>query len=260
MGLRQTRTTDGRVLKLTIEAGKGNVIDGAMVAELGAAIDAAQKDPALCCIVLEGAGTDFSFGVSVPEHLPESAPAMLRGFHKVIGQMLVSRVPVFAGVRGRCLGGALELVLACGRIVAHPSAMLGLPELKLGVFAPAGSALLPTRVGQARAEEMLLSGRVVEAKEAQAIGLIDELCAAEEDPTEKAIAYAAKVLAPHSASSLRFAQHAARGAFAAQAIGRIDELERLYVEELMNTPDAKEGIEAFIAKRPARWQPGGQAR
>lgn len=254
MSLKQARALDGAALRLTIEHGKGNVIDTSLVLELSEALSRVQADLSLRCVLLEAAGPDFSFGISVAEHRAEEVAKTLTRFHGLIRQMLDLPVPILVSVRGRCLGGALELALSGSRIFAHPSAQLGLPEVKLAVFAPAGSALLAERVGQARAEELLYSGRSLPAEEAVRLGLCDELCPAESDPSEMALGWGQKVLGGLSAQSLRFAVRAARGPFAQRVAAHLSQLEGWYLNGLMATPDASEGIQAFLEKRPPRWQ------
>ncbi len=141
--------------------------------------------------------------------------------------------------------------MAGHNLFAHPDANLGQPEMMLGVFAPAASCLMPDRIGQSRAEDLLYSGRAIKGSEALSIGLVDALA---DDPEAAALAYFDKHLAPKSASSLRFAVNAARQAYAARMVGRLKEVEALYLNELMSTADAVEGLTAFIAKRPAKWE------
>ena len=175
---------------------------------------------------------------------------MLSGFHRLILRVLGSPVPVLMAVRGQCLGGGLELVSAGHLLFASPDARLGQPEIQIGVFAPAASCLLPERIGLAAAEDMLISGRSVTAEEAFRMGLITEVAA---DPEAAALDYFDKHLTPKSASSLRFAVRAARGELVQRVTARLAEVERLYLNELMSTRDAVEGLEAFLAKRPAQW-------
>lgn len=253
MSLSVESVDEGRLLRISLAHGKGNVFDTALVDALRAALAAATGE-SLRAVLLDSAGPHFSYGASVEEHLPSAVAGMFERFHGLVRQLLDLPVPLLVAVRGQCLGGALEVALAATRLIAHPTAVLGLPEVKLGVFAPAGSALLPLRVGQAKAEALLLSGRVVTAAEALDLGLVQEVCAAEEDPTARALDFARRAFSPLSASSLRFATQAARQAFREEGKRRLDLLEKLYLHELMKTRDAVEGIEAFIAKRPPRWQ------
>jgi cyclohexa-1,5-dienecarbonyl-CoA hydratase len=242
---------DGRLLRLRLARPKANVLDAAMTAALDEALARHADTPALTGILIDHDGPHFSFGASVEEHLPGRCAAMLKGFHALILRVFGAPVPVLAAVRGQCLGGGLEVALAGSRIFAGRDARLGQPEIALGVFAPAATALLPLRLGRARADDLLFSGRTVGADEAIALGLVDAVA---DDPEAAAVAWFDQHLAPRSASSLRFAVRAARAEAAAGLAARLAELERLYLDGLMATRDAAEGLEAFLAKRPARWE------
>jgi cyclohexa-1,5-dienecarbonyl-CoA hydratase len=154
-------------------------------------------------------------------------------------------------IRGQCLGGGLEFALAGNLMFAAPEAQFGQPEMKLGVFAPAASVLLPLRIGQSRAEDLLYSGRSIDAATAQAWGLVNEIA---DDPAAAAAAYFDKHLAAKSAAALAHAVRAAREPFAELARARLDDVEALYLEKLMATRDAKEGLEAFLQKRAPKWE------
>ena len=154
-------------------------------------------------------------------------------------------------VRGQCLGGGLELAAAGHLIFAAPGAMFGQPEIRLAVFAPAASCLLPEKIGPSRAEDLLFSGRSIGAEEAHRIGLVNAVA---DDPSQAALAYFEEHLAPRSASSLRLAVRAARYDLVNRIRRKLAEVERLYLEELMATRDAVEGLTAFIAKRPPVWE------
>jgi cyclohexa-1,5-dienecarbonyl-CoA hydratase len=199
---------------------------------------------------VEGQGPHFSFGASVEEHLPGKCDSMIRGFHRLLRMMLESNVVTLAAVRGQCLGGALELASFCNRLFASLDARLGQPEIRLGVFAPVASVALADRVGRSRAEDLCLSGRSLTAEEGLAIGLVDELA---EDPSQAALSYIREYLLPRSASSLRMAVRAVRAGFAKRFLAELAEVERLYLEELMSTADAKEGLVAFMEKRKPSW-------
>lgn len=235
----------GQLLRLTLSAPKGNILDAAMIEALSGAL-ARHDTPRLKAIVIEGEGAHFSFGASVPEHEKSRAPAMLATFHRLFRQLLRMGVPTLAAVRGQCKGGGLELSAFCTWVFASPDASLGQPEIKLGVFAPLASVLLPWRIGGGHALDLCVSGRSVSAAEARAMGLVHTVCA---DPAEAAIAFAQEHLLPSSASSLRFAERAARHGLARLLDDTLPAIERLYVEELMATADANEGIQAFLEKR-----------
>ncbi|HEX6529089.1 MAG TPA: enoyl-CoA hydratase/isomerase family protein, partial [Burkholderiales bacterium] len=136
-------------------------------------------------------------------------------------------------------------------LFAAPEARLGQPEMKLGVFAPAASVLLPLRIGQARAEDLLYTGRAIDAPTALAWGLVNDVGP---DPASRALEYFAKHLADKSAASIALAVRAAREPFAELARARLDDVEALYLEKLMATRDANEGLQAFIERRQPRWE------
>lgn len=242
---------DGALLRLRLSRPKANIVDAAMIAALRAALREHLPGARLRAVLLEAEGPHFSFGASVEEHLPGSCAAMLRELHALILQLVESPVPVLVAVRGQCLGGGLEVAAAGHLIFAAPGATLGQPEIRLAVFAPAASCLLPERIGQSRAEDLLFSGRGIGAEEAHRIGLVNVLA---DDPSQAALAYFEEHLAKRSASSLRFAVRAARFDFVLRVRRKLAEVERLYLEELMATHDAVEGLTAFIAKRPAVWE------
>ena len=242
---------DGALLRLRLDAPKANIIDAKMIAALDAVFDKYRKNRSIAAILVDASGPHFSFGASVEEHLPLQCADMLRGLHELVQKMLRCPVPVLVAINGQCLGGGLEVAL-CGQLLfAAPDANLGQPEMMLGVFAPAASCLLPERIGQSRAEDLLYSGRSVSGEEALQMGLVDYVAS---DPQAGALDYFDKHLKTKSASSLRYAVKAARIGYVKRVIAKLHKVERLYLKDLMSTRDAVEGLEAFIAKRPAKWE------
>jgi cyclohexa-1,5-dienecarbonyl-CoA hydratase len=242
---------DGRLLRLRLSRPRANLVDAAMIAALDAALAAHLDRAELTAVMLDAEGPNFSFGASVEEHLPGACAAMLASLHALLGRMLDSPVPILVAVHGRCLGGGLELALAGHLVFVAPGAELGQPEIRLGVFAPAGSCLLPELVGPQRALDLLVSGRSIGGDEAARIGLA---VAATADPQQAALDYFTRELLPKSAAAVRHATRAARAAFADRVRARLAAAERAYLEELMQTRDAVEGLTAFIEKRPAVWE------
>jgi cyclohexa-1,5-dienecarbonyl-CoA hydratase len=242
---------DGALLRLRLARPKANIVDAAMIGALQSALAENAKNAKLRGVLLDAAGPNFSFGASVEEHRAESCEAMLVSLHALIVAMLEFCAPIVVAVKGQCLGGGLEVALAGSPIVAHPQAQLGQPETRLGVFAPAASCLLPYRIGAGAAEDLLLSGRVVNGVDAKAMGLVEILA---DDPEAAALAYFDEYLAPKSAVALRLALRAVRGPRLHEVRRRLDQLTRLYVDTLMKTRDANEGIAAFLEKRPPSWE------
>jgi len=242
---------EGRLLRLRLAQPKANIVDAAMIAALAAALEKHRTDDGLTAALLDAEGPHFSFGASVEEHLPQNCAAMLASLHALIVKMLEWPAPILVAVRGQCLGGGLELALAGSRIFAAPDAQFGQPEIKLAVFAPAASCLLAYRVNQQTAEDLLFSGRALKAAEAQTLGLVAEVA---DDPAAAALAYFDAQLADKSAAALGYALRAARGAMLPEVKRRLAEVEKLYLEGLMKTHDANEGLAAFLEKRAPKWQ------
>jgi cyclohexa-1,5-dienecarbonyl-CoA hydratase len=249
--LRIALERDAALLRMTLARPRANLLDAAMIAALHAALREHRGRHGLRAVLLAAEGPHFSFGASVEEHLPDRCAAMLASLHAMLLAMLEFPVPILVAVRGQCLGGGLELALAGGPIFAAPDAQLGQPEMKLGVFAPAASCLLPYRVSHAVAEDLLLSGRSLTGADAKALGLVEALA---DDPEAAALAYFDAHLAPKSAAALACAITAVRAPLVANVRRRLDELVDLYVGTLMKTRDANEGIAAFIARRRPLWE------
>lgn len=251
--VRIEQAIDGKLWRVILDAPPGNLLDEAMVEALGAVLTRAQSTagPQPCTLLFEGAGAHFSYGASIQAHRRGRIERFLPSFHGLVRDLADSGLVLLAAVRGQCLGGALELVAFCQRVFSAPGATLGLPEIHLGVFPPLAAACLSERIGLAATEDLCLTGRTLRAEAALAIGLVDEVAI---DPTACALAYHDQHLAPHSASSLRIAARAARWPLRERLLQVLPAIERLYLEELLATDDAHEGIEAFLARRPPRWQ------
>ena len=230
----------------------GNIITAAMVNALRAGLESIAQNPHLKLVTLEGSGVDFSFGASIPEHAPGHIGVVLPEMHRLIEDLLDVPAATGAIVRGRCLGGGFELALACDFVFAADDAVFGLPEIALGVFPPAACALLPARVGLARASGAILTGRRVAASEWVSAGLI-ELTAAADRLQDEVDRWFDLHVRSKSASAIRHAAAAARLGLRAHVRRVLPELERLYLHDLMRTHDAAEGIAAFLEKRQPEW-------
>lgn len=234
------------LLWITLNAPKGNIIDSEMMEALSAALDEHGRDPEVKVIAFEGAGKHFSFGASVEEHRADQAAGMLAKFHALFRKLFGLSVPTMAVVRGQCLGGGMELAAYCTWLFASLDAKFGQPEIKLSVLAPVASVLLPWRIGGGKALDLCVSGRTIDTMEAHRMGLVT---AANDDPAALAEAFYAEHIGELSGSSLRFAERAARATLEPILSERLDAVERMYLDELMKTPDAIEGIEGFLRKR-----------
>jgi cyclohexa-1,5-dienecarbonyl-CoA hydratase len=242
---------NGRVLHLTLARPKANIVDAQMLAAIKTALDGNRDHNILVAVLLDAEGPNFSFGASVEEHLPQQCAAMLRTIHGVILDMLDYPVPILVAVRGHCLGGGLEVACAGSLIFAAGDSHFGQPEIRLAVFAPAASCLLPERIGSSRAEDLLFSGRSINAEEARRIGLIHMVDVA---PEQAALDYIDRYLLSLSSFALRRAVRAARADFLERMRESISRVEKLYIEDLMAGRDPSEGLQAFIEKRQPEWR------
>jgi cyclohexa-1,5-dienecarbonyl-CoA hydratase len=239
------------LLRLRLARPKANIVDAAMIGALAQAFADHRAPGRLCAALIDAEGPHFSFGASVEEHLPHRCADMLKGLHALLVAMLEWPRPILVAVQGQCLGGGLELALAGTLIFASRDAQLGQPEIKLGVFAPAASCLLPLRLGQPSAEDLLLSGRSVGADEALRLGLVQHVSGNGHDA---ALEYFDQHLAARSAASLGYAVRAVREPLVPDLKRRLAAVETLYLEGLMASRDAHEGLAAFLAKRQPVWE------
>jgi cyclohexa-1,5-dienecarbonyl-CoA hydratase len=245
-------THHDQIARITLAAPRANILDRAMMLGLGAIVEELAAHSNLKAIVLAGEGQHFSFGASIEEHLPDQISDTLAQLRKLLLKMAQAPAPTIAAVRGQCLGGGFEVALACDLIVAEESAQLGLPEIKLGVFPPAGAALLPLRIGCARAAEMVLTGTSSTTAQAAAAGLINKVFPAGELELQLE-GWLQRDFLPRSAPALHFAAQAARRPLMRALEVDLPALERIYLDELMQAADASEGVLAFMEKRQPRW-------
>lgn len=242
------------IATITLNDSKGNVLDAVMMNDLHSCITEFKQKNDLKLIVIKGEGKHFSFGASVEEHTKEKASAMLTSFHQLFYGLSHLHIPILAQITGQCLGGGMELALICHIIFADRSARFGQPEIFLGVFPPPASLILPLKLGASRAEEMLITGRTLTAEEAHQIGLVHQIFDDKEALVTGTQTYIEKYIEGKSASTLRFAVKAARTHFNRVLLRELPKLETLYLNELMETADANEGIAAFIEKRKPQWE------
>jgi cyclohexa-1,5-dienecarbonyl-CoA hydratase len=251
-GLVRCLVEEGGIRRIVLDRPPANILDLETFAAIRRCISEIAQSPATTRIlVFEGAGSHFSFGASVAEHLPERIGDLLAAFRGLLSELEETGIPTTSIVRGRCLGGGLELAAWCGRVFCDPSARFGVPEVKLAVFPPIAAILLPWRMGGSAATEMILSGATLDGEAAARAGLADE-CAA--DPEVAFHRWFQETIAGKSAVALRFAWKAARRPLARALEEDLPALERMYLDELMARRDPVEGLKAFLEKREPRWE------
>ncbi|MFQ6612459.1 MAG: enoyl-CoA hydratase-related protein [Fidelibacterota bacterium] len=244
----------GQVICLTLQAAPGNILDRAMMEQLQQRLYSLKDNSCVKLIQFTGNGDHFSFGANVREHTRTQVGAMLKQFHQLFYTLMDLSIPTAALISGQCLGGGLELALACDFLFADSTARLGQPEINLGVFPPPASLLLPIKIGQPRASDLLLTGRTITAEEGQAVGLVTELFD-DRDAMEAGVdQWFIKYFRPKSTSSLRHALQAARWQLNQTLREELPRIEQYYLEKLMTSHDANEGIEAFLEHRDPKWE------
>jgi cyclohexa-1,5-dienecarbonyl-CoA hydratase len=242
--------TDG-VGVLTLRHPPLNILTRAVLDDLHAALSALAGDPALRVLAVQAEGPHFSAGADVGEHLPPHERVLIPRFMATIRALNEFPLPVLAAVRGRCLGGGFELAQAADMILAGRLARFGQPEIVLGVTAPAACALLPRRCGGGLAAALLFTGDPIDADEALAAGLVRAVVA-DEDVDAESLRLAERI-ARHSRAALTLTKRGLRAGAMAREAEAMRRNESIYLEELMRTEDALEGLRAFIEKRKPTW-------
>jgi cyclohexa-1,5-dienecarbonyl-CoA hydratase len=228
-----------------------NILDIAMLDELRAALGRVRDDRH--CLIIDAQGEKaFSAGASVQDHLGDRVAVMLRVFHDCFRALHRLNLTTVALVRGAALGGGCELAMACDFVLASDRARFGQPEINLGVFPPVAAYQLSRQLAPRRGLELLLTGEPIDAATAERLGLVNAVFPAAE--FDASCEEWLQRLYRQSASSLRIAKRAFRLAQSDDFEERLANVERLYLSELMKTPDATEGLNAFLEKRKPVWR------
>ncbi|HZM71404.1 MAG TPA: enoyl-CoA hydratase-related protein [Candidatus Cryosericum sp.] len=242
----------GRAATLTLDLPPLNVLTIASCRALHEAVHLLSNTSDVGVLVVEGAGKAFSAGVDIGEHRVETAATMLHAFHAFCRSLLDFPRPTIARVHGPALGGGCEVVLCCDLAVAAATATLGLPEITLGVFPPLAAMLLPRLSGRRAAATAILWGEVLPAEAAQRLGLVSETVP--DERLNEVVARRAARSTELSGAALRLARRAIRRGPIGTCEEALKDIEAIYLQELMRTEDATEGLNAFLEKRPPSWK------
>lgn len=245
---------ENRVARITFARPPLNVLNIAMMREIGAALNDCADRRDLVAIVFDAApgSRAFSAGVAIEEHVAETVFKMLDSFHSIFRMLNQIAKPVVAIVDGPALGGGCELVAACDIVICSKRARFGQPEIKLGVFPPVAAIILPRIIGEKKAREMVLLGEIVDADEALRLGLVNHV-APNGEINQQAEAVLTK-LRELSSASLQFTRSALDLGSNGEFESALTEVENLYLNELMKTEDASEGVRSFMEKRKPEWR------
>ncbi len=240
------------VARVTLDHAPLNVIDVAMMEEVARSLAEYESRADIAAVVISGAGKVFSAGVDVPAHTPDKVAGMLEKFHAVIRALVASRKVTIAAVHGHCLGGGAELAMVCDIVITAEDASWGFPEIKLGCYPPVACAALSALVGQKQAAELIFTGRTIRGGEAAEIGLATR--AVKPDELDAAVGEILERLNALSPTALAITKKAFYAWDAIHFDKGLARAEKTYLEDLMQTEDAREGIRAFMDKRPPVWK------
>lgn len=244
--------TDG-VGRITFNKPPLNIMDIPMMKEINDALRGF-RDRTLKALVLDAQGKAFSAGVDVSDHEGDKAVEMIQVFHEIFDNLLEIESPTIAVVKGAALGGGCEVAIFCDLVIASEKAKFGQPEIKVGVFPPVAAAIFPRILGTKKALELLLTGDMVRAAEAKDLGLVNMVLPVD-GFEELADTFIREKLVSNSAVVLKFTKKAfMEGAYNNYPVA-IKAIEKIYLEELMKTEDAQEGLKAFLdGGRTAVWK------
>ena len=245
---------EDRVARITFARPPLNILNIAMMREINDALAQCAEQRSLAAIVFDAAAdcNAFSAGVAVEEHVAETIFQMLESFHAIFRNLEQIARPTIAVVDGAALGGGCELVAACDIVISSERARFGQPEIKLGVFPPVAAVLLPLVIGDKRARELILTGELIEASEAARLGLVNYLLPPNE--LEQKTSELVSRFRDLSAVALAFTKQAIDVGRGRSLDAALKEVEDLYLNELMKTHDASEGVNAFTEKRKPEWR------
>lgn len=247
-------TIEDRVGRIALARPPVNVLDIAMMRDIDRALNVCMNEREMVAILFE-ASTEaraFSAGVAVEEHTEPLIYQMLDAFHGIFRTLQQMSKPTIAVVDGAALGGGCEIVAACDIVIASERARFGQPEIKIGAFPSVACVQLPRVIGEKRARELILTGELIDAPEALRLGLVNYVV-----PTSELETKANEILTrlrELSASALEVTRRALDSARGKNFEDALSSVENLYLNDLMKTQDAHEGINAFLEKRKPVWR------
>ena len=247
----QTESKEG-VAFLTLSRAPLNWLNIEMMDEVGAYLEGLLKEKALKVLVIQAAGKAFSVGAEVADHVGDLGPKMIAAFHKMFCLMDRLGVPSIAVVNGAALGGGCELALYCDMVVATEKAKFGQPEIQVGVFPPIAALILPRIMGRKKAMELILAGETISAQEALSLGLVNKVVP-EASLGQEVEAFVGK-FTKLSGVVLKLAKEAVLAGLNDDLDKGLRNIEQIYLDKLMKTHDATEGLQSFLEKRKPAWK------
>jgi cyclohexa-1,5-dienecarbonyl-CoA hydratase len=249
---RLTLERQGQLARIAFTHPPLNVFDFQLMDETEQALESLKQRTEISAVVISGSERAFSAGVDVAVHTPELIQTMFQKFHGLIMALVKFPKITIAEVRGSCLGGGAELAMVCDMCFTAADAKWGFPEITLGCYPPVACTALAALVGQKRAADLIFTGRMFSGSEAAEWGLANEAVAGGE--LQKRIESTLDHLFELSPAALAYAKKAFYAWDSIHLDKGLARAEKIYVEELMQTEDAKEGIQAWMEKRKPEWK------
>ena len=243
---------DGGLGTITLRKPPVNVFNIEMMDEINDTLRDWIEEKDLKVVLFNAEGKCFSAGVDVGEHMGDLAPKMIESFHGMFRLMEALGAVTMASVFGSCLGGGCELAIFCDLVIADETAKFGQPEIQVGVLPPIAAQVMPRIIGRKAANDLILSGRIISAQEALKMGLINKTVAKGDLPQETE-----SFIRPYlslSAEVLRIAKKTIKAGLMDEFEPSLKAIEDIYLNELMKTADAQEGLQAFLDKRRPEWK------
>mmetsp|Transcript_6859 Transcript_6859/g.3822 ORF Transcript_6859/g.3822 Transcript_6859/m.3822 type:complete len:257 (+) Transcript_6859:3435-4205(+) len=244
--------SDEGITRITLARPKHNVFNIEMMKELNSVLESLIKDDELKCVVVFGEGPSWCAGVDVGDHKPDVVDDMIYEFNRIFKLFEQLDIPTIAAVHRACLGGGMEVAIACDIVLAADSAVFGQPEIKLGFFPPYAAVRLPQLVGVSKSIEICTTGKRYSAKDACLMGFVTKTIADNNfiEEVEKYI----KEIKYSSPLIIRLNKQAVKKHIGLGFSDAIDGVSDLFLNTLMKTKDTQEGIDSFYEKRRPVWK------
>ncbi|MFX1600601.1 MAG: enoyl-CoA hydratase/isomerase family protein [Promethearchaeota archaeon] len=238
--------------KIIFNNGPLNILTIEMMEQINKALEGFLEDESLKAIIFDHNGKAFSAGVDVGDHIGDKAPKMIKEFHDIFRNLNKLKCPTIASIKGAALGGGCEIAMFCDIVLTSDKAKFGQPEIKVGVLPPIAVLFLPQIIGNKKAFELIMLGEIIDANEAHRLGISNYVF-----PIDSFDQESAKFIESFNDISTIILQYTKKAFIKALGIDfetQLKEIENFYLQELMSTHDANEGLQAFLEKRTPNWQ------